>query len=727
MRSGRTALVIVALGGAIVSSFALQRQPASPPQYKVAVKLVTLDVVVTDRKGAYPPGLRREDFLVFEDGVPQQVQDFRWVHAEPPGEPGTAAGPAAGSGPMRTPEPPRLFLLMVDNLNSQWANLHQVSEALEKLFSDSLLPQDLLAVMTVSHSAGLLQTFTGDREALRTASRKALGLSLQGTMAASSAARAIRDAAAAPSMFESACLFTGLPESLQIDMTAWDDAARIFATQNDYSARGSLHTLESVCKSLAALKGRKTIILISEGFAASDPVAASLPRVLDAANKANVAIYAINPRGLEQYDPGQPITFSQAARARTFQSTGSVVAGNSSFDIVRMENRANSLEDSLGELAVGTGGVTLRNSNEFLKGLKRAVDDGHSYYELTYVPKNQAVDGRFRRIEVRLSAALKDYSVRTRRGYHETDAAGPTAVSAEARMSQELYSREPAEDLRAAMAPSFFADPAGGNITLVSLALEPGGVEFRQEVDRQTAHFILLAAVFDERGAVLRDYRQDYRLALDEPTLRDFQKDGATLDLRFSLPPGRYQVKTVVLEVSSGRMGVQRSDLEVPSMDALRPQMSSIVLSRQSRPIESGAGTEEFDPLRLGNLTAVPSAMNRFTPESDVTALFHVYHVRDAPAPEDAPYRYRMTLCRDGAPFGRTDEEPVGSGFPHPLGGFVMAPRLSLSALPPGLYRLEIEILPQDGTPVAARSVAFQVYDRGQAPEPRNSIAHQPD
>jgi hypothetical protein len=56
---------------------------AAPPQeltIKVEVPTVTVDVLVTDRKGHYVAGLSKEHFRVSEDGVPQEIVAFAAGH-----------------------------------------------------------------------------------------------------------------------------------------------------------------------------------------------------------------------------------------------------------------------------------------------------------------------------------------------------------------------------------------------------------------------------------------------------------------------------------------------------------------------------------------------------------------------------------------------------------------------------------------------------------------------
>src|SRR5215469_10369763 len=74
---------------------------------QVIVNMVQLNVAVTDNKGDYVTGLKPEDFLVTEDGIPQKIASFgegneRSRRIEDPAEAKSAppAGPAANSDAM---------------------------------------------------------------------------------------------------------------------------------------------------------------------------------------------------------------------------------------------------------------------------------------------------------------------------------------------------------------------------------------------------------------------------------------------------------------------------------------------------------------------------------------------------------------------------------------------------------------------------------------------------
>jgi VWFA-related protein len=76
-------LRIVALAGLTAllqhASVFAQAPDQPTPDIKINVDRVNVDVVVTDSNGQFVQGLRREDFRVFDNGVPQPITDFMSV------------------------------------------------------------------------------------------------------------------------------------------------------------------------------------------------------------------------------------------------------------------------------------------------------------------------------------------------------------------------------------------------------------------------------------------------------------------------------------------------------------------------------------------------------------------------------------------------------------------------------------------------------------------------
>ena len=161
----------------------------------------------------------------------------------------------------------------------------------------------------------------------------------------------------------------------------------------------TLNAVERALSSLAGSKGRKSLILVSQGFI-FDPNLDEFKNVVQASRRGNAAIYFVDTMGLG----GMPLQMTaEFGPAIAGQDIGAAFAEN--------------LERSEGaeSIAADSGGFTVKNSNDLVKGLQRIADETRVYYLIGYNPTNTAKDGKFRKIE--LKVALKDTRVRARKGY----------------------------------------------------------------------------------------------------------------------------------------------------------------------------------------------------------------------------------------------------------------------------------------------------------------------
>jgi VWFA-related protein len=200
--------------------------------------------------------------------------------------------------------------------------------------------------------------------------------------------------------------------------------ANQLAEHESFSTTQFLTQLRSVVEQLARGHGRRTLILISDGFLMAPGKLSfglletyfpefhstrSIERIQDVlepifrlAVKGNLPIYTIDSRGL--YTPPG----FDASRAGAYVAVAPQV-DRTLNDVAADEGM------TLSEIAAATGGTAFHNSNDLLGGLKRAFADGREYYMLAYVSSNEAQDGKFRKIEVRMRDSKAVVSAK--RGY----------------------------------------------------------------------------------------------------------------------------------------------------------------------------------------------------------------------------------------------------------------------------------------------------------------------
>ena len=213
-------------------------------------------------------------------------------------------------------------------------------------------------------------------------------------------------------------LLTQQGQHVQNMMAVEDPYVTSRATEVYYTAttrnRVTLGALQRSLDALVDQKGRKSLVLLSEGFI-YDHQLPEFKRLIDASRRANTAMYFVNSRGLE----GLPLTMTaEFGGPLPPEDIGSAFTA--------------SLEDTEGSesLAADSGGFTVRNTNDLAAGLERIGEETRAYYLVGYNPKNTARDGAFRKIEVRV-VGRKGTRVRARKGYYAPG--DPNCLSRETR------------------------------------------------------------------------------------------------------------------------------------------------------------------------------------------------------------------------------------------------------------------------------------------------------
>ncbi|PYQ38588.1 MAG: hypothetical protein DMF77_23675, partial [Acidobacteria bacterium] len=434
--------------------------PASPQQVVpgAGAEVVQLDAVVTDARGELVRDLTQDDFQILEDGKPHRVSQFFVVTrsrpapaATPaPSDPGVVVeAPSVVTPPDSAAAPGRQVVILVDDLHIGLQSMVEAKRSLRRFLDEVASPDDAIAVVTTS-GVGPIQQLTRDRAVVGQAlerlitrepssatnrsarltpdqaalvlrgDRTALQLAIEtvisepGTLLdANSPQVAVEGGPGAQSAQGAAAAAAGAAGATRdaVEKVAQREVERQATQLLNEALRYSLatlNTLEDVVRSFARMPGRKLCLVVSDGFldgsGSRESRSLDLRRVLDAATRSGMVMYALDSRGL--------LTGADASVAAVGASPG-VQA--------RVERAAEQIKrDTLTTLADGTGGFLVRGTNDLVAGLRRMLDDNEAYYLLAYEPTNTKRDGRFRKIEVRLPRR-PDLKVRTRSGYYAPD------------------------------------------------------------------------------------------------------------------------------------------------------------------------------------------------------------------------------------------------------------------------------------------------------------------
>ena len=228
---------------------------------RTEANLVLVDVVATDRKGEYVKDLGPQDFQVFEDKKLQEIKSF-----SPPGEARSPQGPSQ----------PRYIVLFFDDSTMNYQNQMWARRAATQFVEKNASPDHLMAVVEFGGMTRVVQNFTADAKKLARAT-SAPGFSAVSPNEPGGAEVASTGPMGGPA--------PGM----------WN----IASAAADFGARSFLLAIRNLAKSLQTLPGRKTLILFSEGFPLTLDRQPELDATIDAANRANVAIYTLDVRGLQ--------------------------------------------------------------------------------------------------------------------------------------------------------------------------------------------------------------------------------------------------------------------------------------------------------------------------------------------------------------------------------------------------------------------------------------------
>ena len=647
-----------------------QQQAQTAPVFRSTVNLVLVDVVVRDRKGAAVSGLKSNDFQVLEDGRPQQVRTFAFEEISRTARPIAratalaAAAPATNAAAPAAPVPltsedaagHRLLTLLFDTSSMQPEDVQKAADAAVKWVDQEMSPADLVAVASIGSSLQILSDFSGDKERVHAA--------LQAFSAADGTAFAAVDAS------------TTATDEAAAGQTSDSTAADVSAQELDtFNNDVRLRALKTLAEALSPIQQKKAILYFSAGMQRNGTDnQVELRAAVNAAVRANVAIYPVDARGLQAIVPGG--SARQGSRGGLSAFTGSAVGHQFSTLAAQQE--------TLTTLAADTGGPAFLDSNDFGEAFGKVTADISSYYILGYASTNGDKDGRYRRITVRLRNK-SDVKVEAREGYYaDRDFTHTAKGDREIQLQEQLSMQIPATDVPMFVTAGWFRLSADRYYVPVSLAVPGSAVpppKGQEKVTLDVAGFIR-----DERNfpvGRIRDTMTVPPASADALAARQvLYQTGVTL------PPGRFSVKIVVRENSTGQMGTFETKIVVPELKQAPVKVSSVVLSTQ---LQDAAGRKTSSPLVRNGMELVPNLTHIVSRNQK---LYFYYEVYDPTQENGAPqvrtslafYRGRVKVFEtpvvERTEIDATDRHAAIFQFEVPAGSFKA-----------GLYTCQVNII----------------------------------
>jgi len=664
-----------------------QTQEPPPVTFRVEINYVEVDAIVTDAQGNPVTDLTASDFEILEDGRPQAVTAFSLVNLpiERAERPLFAAAPIEPDVQTNTSAEGRIYLIVLDDLHTTFSNTPRVKKALGEFFDRNFGVNDLAAVVYTSGRGSDAQDFTNNRRLLLASIEKFMGRKLRSeVLEIADALNRPRD----PSL--------GAPgDPLE--------------AERGFNARNTMSSIRKLAEFMGGVRGRrKAMLLVSEGISyniydvinnsSASIVMQETADAVAAATRANVAIYAVDPRGLSAFDEAVEV--------------GGTPADDRNFSVVRgLQDTLRLSQESLRVLAAETGGFAAVNRNDFADAFARIVRENSSYYVLGYYSTNERRDGRYRKLEVRVKRP--GLQVRSRRGYVEPRGRAPEARAAAAgvnpltvAVNEALGSPIPISGIPLNVFAAAYKGTAPNAV--VVLAVEMNGEQFRFD-DKDGVFNDRVEVTFtsiDSSGDIHPGARHSLTMTMRADTVARLRERGFRVISQTELPPGRYQLRMAAAEEGGNLTGSVLYDLEVP--DFYKPAFSMSGVSMTSMFAALTPTVLPKDPLS-DFLPAAPTTAREFLQDDEVALFTEFYENTPGAPPHQLDMSTRMR-AEDGRVVFEDSEERSSTDLQGSSGGHGYQVRIPLRGLAPGTYVIRVEGRSRAGSDAGAgRDVLIRV------------------
>jgi hypothetical protein len=279
-------------------------------------------------------------------------------------------------------------------------------------------------------------------------------------------------------------------------------------------------------------------------------------------------------------------------------------------------------------LSVDTGGKAFFDSNDFAPAFAQVQRDTSAYYAIGFRSTNPARDGRYRKLTIKINRP--GIKLEYRPGYYApADFQHSGHEDRERELEEQLASDLPATDMAVYMDAMYFRLDENRFFVPVSLIVPGSQIPFVKGGDKDKATLDIIGSVIDEFKRPIGHARETVKLNLD-PSLQARQKN-IQYTTSFNLPPGKYQMKFVVRENQTGRMGSFEAQITLPDMKKSPLKLSSIVLASMRQP------SKKDSPLVRGGEEYVPNISHVFRQDQHLYLLYEIYGPAREKAAENAP------------------------------------------------------------------------------------------
>jgi VWFA-related protein len=537
-----------------------------------------------------------------------------------------------------------------------------------------LQPGDLVAVIETASGIGALQQFTTDKRLLQLAISR-----LQWDVRSAHGISAF--AAVEPS---------GPVDDSELPL------------REEMVSSGSLSAVQFIARGVQHLPGRKSIVLLSEGYASMFKERAeggrvwnALTRMLDQANRAGVVLYTVDARGLQA--SGLTAEDNPQLREWGYSRTSSFEADS----VVRKarQERVDELlssQESLSFIAAQTGGLAIANTNDLNLAIQRVLDDQRGYYLLGYSTSDGRVPTGWNQDNVRVRVKRPGLHVRSRQGFFgpatpENEKTEPFSTNS---LGFAALSPFGTGDITVRLTSVFGHDGAKSAFVRSLLFIDPADIRFHQDAaGRYAADLQLMVLAIGDNGEILGDWRRALPMRLTKDQYREAREHGIVYSSRMQVKrPGGYQVRAAVVDTATAKVGSGSQFLEVPEVGSGELAVSGVMLKGLSgQSYDSADDTLSVAGPSLASDTLQEATLRMLSPGTRAAYAYEIYDgLKDSTG-----LTVSTTLVRNGQTVYVSPDTPVPpvAARKAPVRVIPIAGTLDLGKdMPAGPYSLQVVV-----------------------------------
>lgn len=527
--------------------------------FKSQSVLVEVPAVVTDASGKHVHGLTKADFKVLENGKPQPISICNEVTTTNGRLDDLAKSPDTFSNYFLSgQEQHAVTVILLDMVNTPFLDQAYARRQLMKYLGNKLDAGHGFALAVLRRSGVQILSGLDNDPATVIAALKKVGGEVSSMESYGTEGKVLAAAGSVSQLTggTSMAMSQSDPGIKMQQFIVTADAAE-GRYQEERNIEDTMRAFLTIAMSLTGIPGRKSLIWVTGSFPFVLDSPQTVPggrltllyeKTLEALNDTQISVYPVDARGLVDTSP---------------VANGSTAAGYGGMDLGSYANATselqNSMVQSLRTFAAMTGGRAYANSNDLETSFRRAADDASNYYEIGYYVNSHDRNPGWRKLQVQVDR--KGVEIHARTGYLITNTITDPEQTHKA-------------DLEFALTAPF--DSTGIPITLQLQGTEPNGdkkkVTFavRLEVDRvidagDNNRFDLdFVARATKDGTPSGSTGQSIKGTIPADALPKLKAEGIFYNNALELPRGNYQIRVVVRDNLTGKVGSVSAPMTVP-------------------------------------------------------------------------------------------------------------------------------------------------------------------